>query len=761
MLASPAALLQRIARMSPHEVYTRLRQSATSRADDLRYQLGLPPALPARSKSASAGIFFFNPADAPALARSWALRNPSAARHVVNRAESIMAHKFSLLGYHELDFGSPIDWHLDPVHARRAPLIPWRKVPYLDFGSVGDHKIIWELSRHQHLMTLVRAGLLTGEERWIEEAIAQWRQWQQANPYPLGINWTSTLEIAFRVISWIWIDQWLKAAPRASFHEELALAIGHGARRIERSLSTYFAPNTHLLGEAVALFFAGTLYGQFRDARRWCAEGWRIVLDQARAQVREDGFHFEQSVYYHVYALDFLLHARILAARNGNISTDLDRVIERMAAALYGISQTGYAPRFGDDDGGRVFDPSRNRTAELLDPLAVAAILFHRPEFKAAAGAFTEEGWWLLGPDAAERFDTLDSAAHAPRSAAFSASGFYALTANGALLVVDAGPHGWGRGGHAHADALSVQLVAGRQTLLTDPGTGSYPVELPLRDRLRGTSAHSTLEIDGRSQAVPAGSFAWSSHPRVTVERWHTGREVDLFAASYSDHQSLAGPVLHRRWIAGCKNRGWLVRDTALGKGRHRFDVRWRLAPQAELVSPWVFRWPSGALLGVVLAPELAWQVRLEEAEFAPAYGEVLTASVLRLSCEREVPVEAAALLLPSMGEASLRCLLAGPSPALYEWRDDAGIRFLWFTDEFADREGLGWETDAAFVLVATDKAGSVECIALAGATHLVAHGRTVLQSLHRIDFLEWRPGDPAPGAQQWNPEALTAPRLA
>ncbi len=42
------------------------------------------------------------------------------------------------------------------------------------------------------------------------------------------------------------------------------------------------------------------------------------MLAEAERQVRPDGVYFEQSLYYHVYALDFFLHTRALAACNGN-----------------------------------------------------------------------------------------------------------------------------------------------------------------------------------------------------------------------------------------------------------------------------------------------------------------------------------------------------------------------------------------------------------------------------------------------------------
>ena len=70
-------------------------------------------------------------------------------------------------------------------------------------------------------------------------------------------------------------------------------------------LSTYFSPNTHLLGEGAALFAIGSLCPRIAEAERWQQIGWNIVLRQAETQVRPDGFHFEQSTYYHGYARDF------------------------------------------------------------------------------------------------------------------------------------------------------------------------------------------------------------------------------------------------------------------------------------------------------------------------------------------------------------------------------------------------------------------------------------------------------------------------
>jgi len=76
-------------------------------------------------------------------------------------------------------------------------------------------------------------------------------------------------------------------------------------------------------------------------------------------------------------------------------------------------------------------------------------------------------------------------------------------------LFVDAGEIGSLAGGHGHADTLSVQLAAEGRLWLIDPGTGAYVGGCGLRERLRGTSAHNTMTVDGRQQADSAGPFSW------------------------------------------------------------------------------------------------------------------------------------------------------------------------------------------------------------------------------------------------------------
>jgi len=83
----------------------------------------------------------------------------------------------------------------------------WADVPYLD-PSIGDHKIIWELNRHQYWLQLGRAYWLTGDSRYARAIVEQMESWLNGNPPLTGINWASMLEIGFRAISWTMAMRW-------------------------------------------------------------------------------------------------------------------------------------------------------------------------------------------------------------------------------------------------------------------------------------------------------------------------------------------------------------------------------------------------------------------------------------------------------------------------------------------------------------------------------------------------------------------------
>jgi hypothetical protein len=657
--------IEKLRKMDWRELTERIRQEFYKRSDAMLSRFGYVFAKQTQaSRQAQPGKFLFENEQIEVLLQLIRERLPEQAAQIVSRAGKICAHHFDLLGYQDLDYGASITWHLDAVHGKTAPRKPFHQIQYLDFAEVGDSKVTWELNRHQHLVTLAKAYRLTNDERFAQEIVSQWQSWHVQNPYPIGINWASSLEVAFRALSWMWVYALLDGTKvfTEEFRGEYLRAQAVNGRHIERYLSTYFSPNTHLLGEGVALFCLGIMCPGLERAERWKSMGWKIVLEAAERQVNPDGFHFEQSTYYHVYALDFFLHAALLASANGiSLPKNFEETIERMMDVLYLLGRAGPPARFGDDDGGRVFDPARNREEHLVDPLSLGAILFGRADFKVIARDLREETIWLAGAAGVAQWNSIDAKSGNAKSSAMPYSGIYILSSlystpqSYSQLIVKTSPVATAGGGHSHADALGLCLQSSGKSLLIDPGTCEYVGSVGKRNQYRGTAAHNTVTVDERDQADPDGAFSWKQKIPAKVERWVAGETFTLFIGRHDGYARLAKPAVHKRCVVSLKSGIFLVRDLVEGEGEHRLDLSWMLQAELQLQQEHLFRLKkSSPGLAVLPAQDHVWAEEAHKSFWSPAYGAERRTTVLKFGRSGRLPAEFATLLAPLADAAAI-----------------------------------------------------------------------------------------------------------
>ncbi len=502
----------------------RLRQEA---ANLWRYATGLPalPSLP--------------PPPAP-----W--RPPAAI--ALDLHEDLLQSRFRLFGS-PITLGPGFQWRRDPLNGRETPAVYFRRVPYLDFAQAGDHKNVWEPNRHQHWVQLAEAFAHTGDRRCLDEIARQWTGWFAQNPWLGGINWTSALEVAFRAISWTAVDAFAGAGLGADFRAAFLRALHAHGVYLENNLSVYFSPNTHLLGEAVALHLLGALYPSWPRAARWRSLGAAIVDRHLAEKVRADGSYFELSSYYQGYALDFFaLHYHL----RGEALPDLVVRMAQFLAAIEGAPPV--PPRLGDDDGGALYPAL--------------------PRPRAAAPSVSR----LLDP-----------------------SGLVLMVDGHTRLLVDAGPFAEGSAGHSHSDCLSLLLSHEGEELLVDAGTFTYVGDLRWREAFRGSAFHNTVRIAGRDQAESAGPFRWRNKADVAVTQWLPGAAEDRLTA-----ECRYGGFVHRRTVVFEKPASIVVSDEIEGPpGEHLLELFWHCGLTTTARSESVFETGGRLRIETSVAAEL------------------------------------------------------------------------------------------------------------------------------------------------------------
>ncbi len=590
-------------------------------------------------------------------------------REIISSADEICQGCFDLLGYRGLDFGDPVDWHLDPCAGRSVPPVHWSRLDPLDSQVVGDSKVIWELNRHQWLLRLGQAYQFTGDERYAAAFARYVREWMQANPAGIGINWVSSLEVAFRLMSWCWALVLFEGSQALS-DELRAMMVGgiaNHARRVERYLSYDFSPNTHLTGEALGLFYAGVCFPDLARARHWRTLGVQILVAECERQILADGVYFEQATCYQRYTAEIYLHFLILAARNGidvpgTVATRLQKLVDFLIAVR---RPDGSMPQIGDADGGWLLPLVPRAPDDLRGLWSVAAAFFGRPDYAWAAAGVTPEVFWLLGPIEAKAFHALLPAPPQTALSQVFPHGGYVVMRSGwepdaHQLIFDVGPLGCPvSGGHGHADLLSVQCAAFGEPFLVDAGTYCYGGDSGSRDYFRSTQAHSTMIVDGESQAMPAGPFRWQARPIARLRRWLPTPESDFADADHSAYLRLAHGVVHRRRVVFVREGYWVLVDDLEGSGEHHVALRFQFAPIDLQVAPTLWARARGrAGRGLFLRPFAAvpLSASVHRGELVPlqgwvsqTYGKRAPAPVLAYSTVTSLPLRIMTLLLPTV----------------------------------------------------------------------------------------------------------------
>ena len=661
-----AARLTRLRRMNAGQIASRARQTGATWLD--RAGLTFPRAAPLDDGAVDrfwrdAPARFFPGPSSPDLSARLAQHAARSCNAIVARADGIRAGRFELLGYRGLQLGAPPDWFLDPVSGRRAPSAPhWSTIDTLDERAIGDHKVIWELNRHQWAVALAAAWQVTRDRRYAEAFVDLTGDWLRRNPRGTGVNWASSLEVALRSIAWSWALHLFgpsAALPRALVADILG-TLWLSALHVERYLSVTFSPNTHLTGEALGLLYVGAAIPDAPRAARWRALGARILVGESRRQILADGAYFERTTYYARYTADIYLHFLVLAARNGlavppGVTTRVARLFDFLLAMRRG---DGSMPLVGDADGGSLLPLAPRAPSDFRGAFGVAAAWLRRADCAWAAGGIVPEALWILGPDAATTVAGLPRRPpERPGSRVFHHGG-YAVMRSGwneraHQLVLDADPLGCPvSAGHGHAGLLGIELSVGGAPAIVDAGTGTYMTEHGHRQFFRSTAAHSTVRVDGVDHALPAGPFAWQARPRGRIVRWRADPSLTLVEAEHDAYGRLADPVRHRRKVVLSPDGICVVVDDLLGAAEHHVEVQFQFAPGGLTVDP--DGSVRGAGLRVHARSRAPLKIVIHEGEtqpmrgwFSPDYGRAEPAPMLVYSTTATLPLRIVTTLAP------------------------------------------------------------------------------------------------------------------
>jgi hypothetical protein len=402
-----------------------------------------------------------------------------------------------------------------------------------------------------------------------------------------------------------------------------------------------------------------------------------------------------------------------------------ERLVEFLIHAAH---PDGTVPLVGDDDGGRLMRLDGCAIRDARPTLATGAALFGRSDMRSVAGPALEECLWLLGETGAASLASRPPVTPSGGSRAFPDGGFYVMRdgwdASSTWALIDGGPHGSLNCGHAHADALSIELAVGGHTVLADSGTFSYTGHE--RTAFRATSAHNTVTVDGESSSLVGGLFHWRHIARTTTTEWSATPSFDYWSGSQDGFARLADPAIHERRVLFLHGRYLVVLDAIDAAAAHDWTAHWHAAAGLEVQtgghSDAQFVHPSRddvALLKLLVLGD--GRLTLGQTWRSVAYGARREAPSLSYSTTGTGRQSAVTLLVPG----------AARSRSLFEATGGASVEIVGsqFHDTVVRRGGAavlelaGVTSDAECAIVSRSTDGNAERIFLLGASYAAGTG--------------------------------------
>lgn len=572
--------LKRLRAMSPAELLYRVRQSVHAKLEER----GLGLACPSEPRGTSG--------------KAWCndFANQFDVAEYTLAADRILAGRFDIFAMRDVELGFPPIWNQDPKTRIEAPLVFGKTLNYRDERLVGDIKYLWEPNRHLALVTLAQAWRLSGETKYLEGCQCLLDSWFEQCPYPLGVNWVSSLEHSVRLMNWCFAWHLLGGDESPLFDGEAGEAFrGRWLRSvfehchfIAGHFSLYSSANNHLLGEFMGLLVGAVTWPMWPESEGWKKVGLEGFESEALRQNGLDGVNREQAVYYQHEVMDMMLLCGLICRANGiQFGAAYWERLECLMGFLVALmDRAGNVPMIGDADDAHMVCLSKEPNWSLYHSLlATGAVLFRRGDLAAKAGHFDDKSRWLLGDREASTFAALPRPDRENPLTSFPESGYYLMGArfgepNEVRAVVDCGPLGYlSIAAHGHADALSFLLSAGGSEFLIDPGTYAFHTHRKWRNYFRGSFAHNTLRVDGADQSVIGGNFLWLHKANAHCDLALLEGEHQIFRGHHDGYRRLEDPLTHLREITFDATSDFFeVIDELRCAKEHEIELCWHFA---------------------------------------------------------------------------------------------------------------------------------------------------------------------------------------
>jgi len=505
---------------------------------------------------------------------------------IILEADKYLLGEYNMLSIQYTE--KKIFWHRDFLSKKNATKSYSLLMNYKNYKLYGDARNIWEKNRHHHLVILGLAYAFTKNAKYSDEIYKQIQSWIDDNSFLDGINWSSSLELGIRLISWVWIyrliagsDAHLKLFSNGS---HLFNVIYSHQWLIRKNYSIGSSANNHLIGEISGLYISSLVWPIYTESEKWNKWSQSILEREIIKQHYNSGINKEQAYDYQLFSIEFLLLALFESNNNKPFSAQYSSYLSNAIKSIIHLTDIGYnMPRYGDSDNGYVLRlyPLKKQRINWIYYLSNSLLNTNLPlNNKNNIDLYSK---LFSVKENSHQFTSIKKLIYNPEK--IKDSGIYILSnkrnqSDEIFCLFDAGPLGYLKtAAHGHADSLSFVLSIGGVPFIIDTGTYKYyNNEKKWREYFRGTKSHNTISVDSCDQSEQRGPFLWSKKANILNVHYQVKKNGGIVEASHDGYKHLFGKPIHKRMI-NLNGNQFLIKDSVEGRGDHLIEFRLHFHP--------------------------------------------------------------------------------------------------------------------------------------------------------------------------------------
>lgn len=422
------------------------------------------------------------------------------------------------------------------------------------------------------------------------------KSWINENSVGKGVGWES-YPTSLRIVNWVKFYLLEKKLPDICM-QSLVLQSKWLSKRIE-----WHILGNHLFTNAKALVFVGLFFSS-KESEIWLKKGLKIINNELKEQVLNDGGNFELSPMYHSIFLEDLLDLINISKSYPNFiqKTKIDEWIQISKKMFIWLNAMTHP-----DGNIAFFNDASLEIAAKLEELKKYA---HRLGINYIPAKFSK-------------------VLH------LSDSGYIRFTSNNAVGLLDVAPIGPDYlPGHAHADTLSFELSLFGQRLLVNTGISEYGIS-QIRQYERCTKAHNTVVVNDENS-----SEVWSGF-RVARRAYPFDLKIEELenfvniSCAHDGYKRLDNKPIHRRNWQFSEN-SLIINDHIDGSFKSAYAY-FHFHPSITLTKSqnnfWKIEMSNGQQ--VILCIKIG-EPTIETSYYAPEFGKKLNSRCLKVALDKK-----------------------------------------------------------------------------------------------------------------------------